>query len=179
MPLVDYASSSDDDVSEDREEEEPNPQNEPQLPKHGPASPTIPPNNHSGGGRYGIASHAPPTASTEKLPDASLLLNSPTVSFVTGTGTRTGTDHTSRVAVAMAESASRKRESNGLSSTSPRNKVPKGNLPHTKNVPDTVGSVLVPPQLSGRSNIVTEDIGKLFVRKHAEHSSSQRNSSSV
>lgn len=103
----------------------------------------------------------------ERLPDASLLLNSPAML----SDLMNSNNHTSRVAAAMAENASRKRDSNGLASSLPRNKVPRGTLPHSRNVPDTVGGVLVPPQLSGRSNVVTEDIGKLFVRKHAEPSS--------
>lgn len=81
-----------------------------------------------------------------------------------------GGDHSSRVAAAIAESASRKRESNEFVSSVPRSKVPRGNLPHSKNVPDTIGGMLVPPQLSGRSNIVTEDVGKLFVKKQADPS---------
>lgn len=172
MSLVDYTSSSDDDVSEDREQEEEEeeeqgeakPQNEPQVSNHRASSPTNPHDNQRSGTLESV-----PNASTasciEKLPDASLLLNSPTVSLLSGT------DHASRVAFAMAGSASRKRDSNGLSPNLPRTKVPKGTLPHTKSFPDTVGGILVPPQLTGRSNIVTEDIGKLFVRRHAESSS--------
>jgi hypothetical protein len=64
----------------------------------------------------------------------------------------TSSDHSSRVAAAMAENASRKRDSNGSASALlPRRKVPRGTLPHSRNVPDTVRGVLVPPQLSGRS----------------------------
>ncbi|XVF24239.1 hypothetical protein REPUB_Repub13aG0110600 [Reevesia pubescens] len=103
----------------------------------------------------------------EKLPDASVLLNSPTVSFVSGN------DHASLVAV--AESASRKRDSKGMmgvgSSGSlaapPRSKLPRATIPHSKSVPDTGGGALVPPQLRGRSNVVTEDISKLFVSRNA------------
>ncbi|KAJ9189340.1 hypothetical protein P3X46_000648 [Hevea brasiliensis] len=169
MSLVDYASSSDDDVSEDKEREEESeatakPQNEPQVRN---SSPTIPPTNQRSSKSFS-SPHLSPSC-IETLPDASLLLNSPSVSLLTATGT--GTDHASRVAAAMAESASRKRDSHGLPSSLPRSKVPKGTLPHTKMVPDTVGGILVPPQLSGRSNIVTEDIGKLFVKRQAEPSS--------
>ncbi|KAJ8423777.1 hypothetical protein Cgig2_008662 [Carnegiea gigantea] len=95
----------------------------------------------------------------ERLPDASLLLNSPILSQPVGT------DHSSRVAAAMAENASRKREANGSSSSNIRGKIPRGNLPHSKNIPDTGSGQLVPPQLRGRSNVVTEDISKLFVRR--------------
>lgn len=85
-----------------------------------------------------------PVPSVE-LPDASLLLNSPTSSSLFS-----GSDHSSRVAAAMAANASRKRETNVLGSSLPRSKVPRSSLPHPKNVPDTSGSLLVPPQLTGR-----------------------------
>ena len=79
------------------------------------------------------------------LPDASLLLNSPTSSSLFS-----GSDHSSRVAAAMAANASRKRETNVLGSSLPRSKFPRSSLPHSKNVPDTSGALLVPPQLTGR-----------------------------
>ena len=80
-----------------------------------------------------------------QLPDALLLLESPRLTHVSGG------DHASVVAAAMAESALRKREFNGKSSSLPRrSKLPKRNLPHSKNSPDTLGNVLVPPQLKGR-----------------------------
>lgn len=89
-----------------------------------------------------------PQLALEKLPDASELLNS--TDFVSSA--LSGTDHSSLVAAAMAQSASRKRDSMSLASPLPRsNKVPKGTLPHSKNSPDTAGRMLVPPQLSGRS----------------------------
>ncbi|XP_038722385.1 uncharacterized protein LOC120014492 [Tripterygium wilfordii] len=81
-----------------------------------------------------------------QLPDASFLLN----------------EHGSK----------KKRDSNGLSSSQlPRSKVPRGTLLHTRNLPDTGGGMLVPPQLSGRKNVVTEDIGKLFVKRRTDDSS--------
>nr|POE55053.1 hypothetical protein CFP56_26637 [Quercus suber] len=168
MSLVDYASSSDDEVSaeeeQQQEEHEEEDEDEPQqLPN---------PNPHNQ--ISGSSSNQQPEStahssepSIERLPDASFLLNSP----ASLSNLMSSSDHSSRVAAAMAENASRKRDSNGLASSLPRNKVPRGTLPHSRNVPDTVGGVLVPPQLSGRSNVVTEDIGKLFVRKHAEPSS--------
>ncbi|WCJ40051.1 hypothetical protein M5689_020986 [Euphorbia peplus] len=141
MSLVDYASSSDDDdhlpgPSSSSSNPNPTPTYAPRANQH--------PDNASN-------SSAP---SSLKLPDASLLLNSPNVSSLTGN------DH--------ASTASRKRVSNELPSLLPRNKLPKGSLRNRKNVPDTSGGLLVPPQLTGRSNIVTEDIGKLFVRKKSE-----------
>lgn len=84
-----------------------------------------------------------------ELPDASLLLNSPTSSSLFG-----GSDHSSRVAAAMAANASRKRETNVSASALPRSKVPRSTLPHSKNVPDTLGRSLVPPQLTGRSVLI-------------------------
>lgn len=77
-----------------------------------------------------------------QLPDALLLLESPTLTHVSGGGG----DHASVVAAAM-----RKRDLNGNSSSLPRRpKVPRGALPHSKNTPDTMGNLLVPPQLKGR-----------------------------
>ncbi|KAM1263501.1 hypothetical protein ACFX15_027969 [Malus domestica] len=161
MSLVDYP-SSDDDVSEEEVRE--NKENEPQqqLPRDDPRPHT----------QLVVSSYQQPESSApasapsiQQLPDASMLLNSP----VSSSNMLSGGDHSSRVASAMAESSSRKRE-NAFASSDPRNKVPRGNLPHSKNVPDTVGGLLVPPQLRGRSNIVTEDVGKLFVKKQADPS---------
>ncbi|CAK7339352.1 unnamed protein product [Dovyalis caffra] len=171
MSLVDYASSSDEDVpdnieeeeeenlqQEQKQEQEPRPQIEPQAAK--------PQNNQSSGSslRKPQVAGPSPLPSISKLPDASMLLNSPTVGSA-----GSGSDHASRVSAAMAENASRKRELNVGSSRS--GKVARGNLVATKDVPDTGGGLLVPPQLKGRSNVVTEDIGKLFVRRQAEPSS--------
>ncbi|GKU92236.1 hypothetical protein SLEP1_g5993 [Rubroshorea leprosula] len=158
MSLVDYASSSDDDdepaAGEERREQPPSPPL-----KH---EPLLPPNPQASRSSTNQGSDSSP-ASIEKLPDASLLLNSPSIPVVSGS------DHASRVAAALAESASRKRDSNGLQSNLlPRPKLPRGALPHSKGIPDTVGGMLVPPQLSGRSNVVTEDISKLFVGRHAD-----------
>ncbi|XP_061978202.1 uncharacterized protein LOC133699079 [Populus nigra] len=167
MSLVDYASSSDEDATDnieeeekqkDQEEQEPKPQNEPQVAK--------PQNKLSSGLSLPRPQVAGPSLlpSISKLPDASMLLNTPTVGL-----DGSGSDHALRVSAAMAENASRKRELNVGSSRS--GKVARGNLVANKNVPDTGGGLLVPPQLKGRSNVVTEDIGKLFVRRHAEPSS--------
>ena len=82
-----------------------------------------------------------PLPSISNLPDASMLLNSLAVGL-------SGSDHASRVSAAMAENASRKRELNAGSSRS--GKVARGNLVATRNVPDTGGGLLVPPQLKGR-----------------------------
>ncbi|OWM78418.1 hypothetical protein CDL15_Pgr016142 [Punica granatum] len=174
MSLVDYASSSDEDapeVDEEGEEERKEKVERAEAPKLEPSPPppvlpqkrTAPPASNQ---QEENIAHSMMT-SVEKLPDVSLLLNSPTLSSTVSSGG----DHASRVAAAMAESALRKRDSNAPSSSAPRSKVPRGTLPHTKNVPDTGGGLLVPPQLSGRSNVVTEDISKLFARRHTDPSS--------
>ncbi|XP_062115599.1 uncharacterized protein LOC133829812 isoform X2 [Humulus lupulus] len=156
MSLVDYASSDDDDVV-------------PVDPvgENDKAQPQIQNRNHVH--EKPESASALPAPDFGKLPDASELLNSSEFSY----NALSGSDHSSRVAAAMAQSASssRKRNPVGLDSSLPRGKVPKGTLTHSKSVPDTGGGILVPPQLRGRSNVVTEDINKLFVKKHAEPSS--------
>ncbi|XP_057458525.1 uncharacterized protein LOC130749221 [Lotus japonicus] len=168
MSLVDYASSSDDDVPEPtrhKEEEPPQPlqRNSPQPPPQPPPSRTQIKYGSSPGQPLENKPHSSASSSSvEKLPDASLLLNSPFVS----SNLVSASDHSSRVAAALAENASRKRDSNGMASSTVRNKAPRGNLPHSKSVPETTSGLLVPPQISGRKNVVTEDISKLFVKKH-------------
>ncbi|CAN0917228.1 hypothetical protein LINGRAHAP2_LOCUS30163 [Linum grandiflorum] len=161
MSLVDYASSSDDDDDDLPEklatEQAPEPQV--QGPQPNP-SPLPPPSSKQ---MHGLSSNqlqgsAPPPSTYEKLPDASLLLNSTSISAVRGS------DHASWVRPVGTETTSRKRDSTGLPSSSTHSKLPKGSLLHGTNVPDTASGVLVPPQLRGRSNVVTEDIGKLFVK---------------
>ncbi|KAK4372066.1 hypothetical protein RND71_007450 [Anisodus tanguticus] len=78
------------------------------------------------------------------------------------------TDHSFRVAATMAENASWKRDVSVSVFTYPRRKIPKGTLPHMKNVPETGGGLLLPPQLTGRSNVVTEDITKLFLTETSD-----------
>ncbi|XP_057498308.1 uncharacterized protein LOC130782865 isoform X2 [Actinidia eriantha] len=173
MSLVDYA-SSDEDESEfrEREEEEEEDRGSLQAPKHESEPPKhhqLPPQRQtsrlSSNEHFGSSRSSEP--SVVKLPDASVLLNSTHVS----SHLVSGGDHSSRVAVAMAEHESRKREPNGLTYALPLSKIPRGNLPRSRNIPDTVDGLLVPPQLKGRSNVVTEDISKLFVRKNADPSS--------
>ncbi|XP_020224219.1 uncharacterized protein LOC109806257 [Cajanus cajan] len=164
MSLVDYASSSDDDVSEPTEEEELNKEEEPQ--RRSPPPQPLPPRTQtkSGSSSDQQLENKPHSSShsVEKLPDASFLLNAPAVS----SNLMSASDHFSRVAAAQAENASRKRDSNGMASSAVRSKVPRGNLPHSRTVPETGGAMLFPPQISGRKNVVTEDISKLFVKKH-------------
>ncbi|CAH8270974.1 unnamed protein product [Arabidopsis lyrata] len=155
MSLVDYDdSSSDDDVLAAEEKPLPQPQPQPQQRRVSPAQ-ALPP----------IRQRCEQEEIVEKLPDALLLLESPTLAQVTGG------DHASVVAAAMAQNAVRKRDLNGNASSLPRRpKLPRGNLPHSKNYPDTLGNVLVPPQLKGRSNVATEDMSRLFVKKRQDSS---------
>ncbi|KAK7243636.1 hypothetical protein RIF29_38442 [Crotalaria pallida] len=161
MSLVDYASSSDDDVPE------PSTKVEPQRPQHNDSLPRNQTKSESSLDQQPGKNPRSSMLSVEKLPDVSLLLNSSAVS----SNLMNASDHSSRVAAALAENASRKRDSNGMASSSVRGKVPRGNLPHSRSVPDTSGGMLVPPQISGRKNVVTEDLSRLFVKKHNEHSS--------
>ncbi|KAL3380637.1 hypothetical protein AABB24_001010 [Solanum stoloniferum] len=173
MSLVDYASS------DEEEELHEQPQENKQLSKAEEPTPRPPldplptrndnrhlpqPQNQrtsSSLNKEALHSSSLSESSELKLPDASLLLNSPTMPGHLGHNT----DHTSLVAAAMAENATRKRDIKVSASTYPRSKIPKGTLPHMKNVPETGGGLLLPPQLTGRSNIVTEDISKLFRKK--------------
>lgn len=169
MSLVDYASSDEDEDREEPKDQElqpgkqisaaveerqdllqdvpmhqlPAPKLDQPLPKTGANDQSL----KSTVNRVGEGTSLQPEPPALKLPDASMLLNSPMVSSELAHGT----DHSSRVAVAMAESESRKRDLNGKSSSSyTRSKVPRGNLPHSKSIPETVGGHLLPPQLAGR-----------------------------
>ncbi|XP_027157108.1 uncharacterized protein LOC113762072 [Coffea eugenioides] len=191
MSLVDYASSSDEEEEAEAEEQEPKVSASEQPPETdtvvaddvkrrrpeatvsqipAPSSTEDHNNRRSGSSVNQRGEEVPERLETPLLvlPDASLLLNSPALPSHMGNHS----DHSSRVAAAMAESESRKRDLNGSSSSNhTRNKVPRGNLPSSRRVPDTVGGHLLPPQLAGRSNIVTEDMTKLFVKKHVNSSS--------
>ncbi|XP_017255470.1 uncharacterized protein LOC108225163 [Daucus carota subsp. sativus] len=155
MSLVDYASSSDEENEEKQRVNPPPTQNKPTRP---------PPTQRTGPSvsQQAETSSGQGGSSLPKLPSASLVLNSP----LTLPG-RMNSDHSSKVEAARAENAARKRESN-LSSTDRLSKVPKGNLIHSRNRPDTASGLLRPPQLGGRSNVVTEDISKLFVKKPSD-----------
>ncbi|XP_060217444.1 uncharacterized protein LOC132644827 [Lycium barbarum] len=164
MSLVDYASS---DEEQEELHQQPQQLSKAEKPAFIDPLPTRnvpePQNQRSSSSLNKEALHLSSSSESSelKLPDASLLLNSPSMLGHLGHST----DHSSRVAAAMAENASRKRDVNVSASTYPRSKIPKGTLPHMKNVPETGGGLLLPPQLTGRSNVVTEDITKLFVRK--------------
>ncbi|KAL6981053.1 hypothetical protein U1Q18_022685 [Sarracenia purpurea var. burkii] len=170
MSLVDYASSDEDEdeVSEEETKSFEAPKHDSGLPRHNQRPPLPPQSQESGlsSNEHPGSSHSS-EPSVVKLPDASLLLDSTNVS----SHLVSGYDHSSRVAAAMAERESRKREANVLASALPRSKIPRGNSRQLRIIPDTVAGLLVPPQLTGRSNVVTEDIGKLFVRRNADHPS--------
>ncbi|PKU74240.1 uncharacterized protein LOC110099582 isoform X1 [Dendrobium catenatum] len=182
MSLVDYASSSEDEeVEEDQEPQhyKQDTRDERQVEKERPnesaAAATVPlqfpqcqPKSSSSHSTYRHPDVVIPSnaISMEKLPDASILLSSPSFS----PQQYAGTDHSSRIASTIPEIASRKREPNGSGFIHPPNKHPRGNLPHSRNILDTVSGTLIPPQLKGRSNVVTEDIRKLFVNRHREPS---------
>ncbi|ONM34708.1 hypothetical protein ZEAMMB73_Zm00001d042158 [Zea mays] len=66
-----------------------------------------------------------------------------------------------------ADNASRKRESNGSALHDSRNKFPRMQS-QSQGIGSAAGNALIPPQLRGRSNVVTEDMSKLFVAKRKE-----------
>ncbi|ESQ41291.1 hypothetical protein EUTSA_v10014938mg [Eutrema salsugineum] len=144
MSLVDYDdSSSDDDVlAADQKDSLPQPQ------QKSSETQSFRPNTQRSLNKQEGSDELP------QLPDALLLLESPTLTQLSGG------DHASVVAAAMAESALRKRDLNVKSSSLPRrSKLPRGNLPHSKNIPETLSNVLVPPQLKGRINAFHEQTG--------------------
>ncbi|XP_031480802.1 uncharacterized protein LOC116250938 [Nymphaea colorata] len=167
MSLVDYASSSDEESDKEEGEEERGGGGE----DKGRAGPRPNPSTLSShSNRNPVASsrqdQAPNSSqrTIQRLPDVSQLLDSP--SFTPDQ--LNGGDHSSRVAAAMAARELKKRESNGSLPSLPQRKIARGNLPPQRIQPDTVGSRLLPPQISGRSNVVTEDIDKLFVKRRRE-----------
>ncbi|KAK4794695.1 hypothetical protein SAY86_012689 [Trapa natans] len=160
MSLVDYA-SSDDEEKEEQEEKTEITEAPKQEPGPAPSAPAL----HQT--RPKQQENAAYNSTIEELPDVSFLLNTPTLTSTI----LSGGDHASRVAAAMAESYSRKRDSNVMSSSTSAGKLRKGTSSHVKKVPETGHGLLVPPQISGRSNVVTEDLSKLFVRRHKDASS--------
>ncbi|CAN4080615.1 unnamed protein product [Withania somnifera] len=152
MSLVDYASSDEEEVlhqqdNELNKAEEPTPLDP--LPTRNDNLHLPQPQNQRTSltlNKEALHSSSLLASSELKLPDASLLLDSPTMPGHLGHST----DHSSRVAAAMAENATRKRDINVSRSTYSRSKIPKGTLPHMKNIPETGGGLL-PPQLTGRS----------------------------
>ncbi|KAJ3676207.1 hypothetical protein LUZ60_003619 [Juncus effusus] len=149
MSLVAY-----DDSSSESEEEKEEEEDEEEVSAALEAPPELPPpslNLNSMMTSSNQGSNTAPTSfipSLDELPDAAFLFSSPSNP--------------------PAQNTSRKREPNG-NIIQPQSKIPRGGqstLVHVRNVhgrgPTTM---LVPPQLSGRSNVVTEDIDKLFVNR--------------
>uniref|UniRef100_A0A0A9D515 Uncharacterized protein n=1 Tax=Arundo donax TaxID=35708 RepID=A0A0A9D515_ARUDO len=97
-----------------------------------------------------------PTSSLD-LPDVADLFAPPSLQSLQSRAT----DHSSR------ENASRKRESNGSAFNDSRGKFPRMQS-QPRGARSAAGNSLVPPQLRGRSNVVTEDMSKLFVAKRKE-----------
>ncbi|KAG6501141.1 stress response protein NST1-like [Zingiber officinale] len=166
--LVDYAASDEEEEIDEVKESAAPPLSSPAPPRL-PAS--IPPPNSRNRGNMATNQHpnviSPlPPPSLEGLPSVSALFAAPSPALQSNQ--MVGNDHSSRVAAAVAESASRKRQENGSNNHQPPKKHPRGKLLHLRNVPDTHDGSLVPPQLRGRSNVVTEDIGKLFVSRRTE-----------
>ncbi|KAL6613832.1 hypothetical protein ACP70R_036102 [Stipagrostis hirtigluma subsp. patula] len=98
-----------------------------------------------------------PTPSLD-LPDVADLFAPPSVQSLQSTRP---TDYMSR------ENASRKRESNGSAFHDSRSKFPRTQS-QPRGARSAAGNTLIPPQLRGRSNVVTEDMSKLFVAKRKE-----------
>lgn len=94
-----------------------------------------------------------PTASLD-LPDVGALFAPPSLP--------------SRGSAAIVDNSSRKRESNGSAFQDPHSKFPRVQSTQSRGARSAPGNTLVPPQLSGRSNVVTEDMSKLFVAKRKE-----------
>ncbi|KAE8803292.1 vasodilator-stimulated phosphoprotein [Hordeum vulgare] len=94
-----------------------------------------------------------PTPSFD-LPDIADLFDSPSLP--------------NRGSAGMVGSSSRKRESNGSAIQDPRSKFPRAQSAQSRGARNAAASTLVPPQLSGRSNVVTEDMGKLFVARRKD-----------
>eukprot|EP00850_Spirogloea_muscicola_P001915 SM000007S20875 [mRNA] locus=s7:734782:735904:+ [translate_table: standard] len=91
---------------------------------------------------------APPSAPAVVLPDAATLLGPQ--------------EH-----VYQSQQQSRKRgEPNGRSAAAHQlSKLPRGQLLPPRGAPGAMQGLLLPPQLRGRSNVATEDLDKLFVRR--------------
>ncbi|KAM3354456.1 hypothetical protein ACQJBY_025250 [Aegilops geniculata] len=93
-------------------------------------------------------------APSSDLPDIADLFDSPSIP--------------NRGSAGMMGSSSRKRESNGSAIQDPRSKFPRAQSTQSRGTRNAAASTLVPPQLSGRSNVVTEDMGKLFVARRKD-----------
>ncbi|KAG0496963.1 hypothetical protein HPP92_001654 [Vanilla planifolia] len=179
MSLVDYASSSEDEEvdeaqrvecnKEEKDETEENIQmNESTATVASTAPPPVDPTRPSSFQSIkqidgAMSSFVTPIRS---LPNASVLLTSPSFSSEKFTDNY----YSARLPTSL-KSTFQKRASNGSTFTHTPSKHPRCNLPHSRSIPDTGGGALIPPQLRGRSNVVTEDINKLFVKRQQRESS--------
>eukprot|EP00897_Mesotaenium_endlicherianum_P005987 jgi/Mesen1/5416/ME000269S04554 len=97
------------------------------------------------------------------LPSASSIFAE---SSLPGVSTRVGAGGGS-----LPDGTGRKREGealNGSGHVAPAGKSQRSNLPPHRRRPDTAQGALLPPQLRGRSNVATEDLDRLFVRKQRQ-----------
>eukprot|EP00252_Welwitschia_mirabilis_P026152 TRINITY_DN8443_c0_g1_i1.p1 TRINITY_DN8443_c0_g1~~TRINITY_DN8443_c0_g1_i1.p1 ORF type:complete len:160 (+),score=28.84 TRINITY_DN8443_c0_g1_i1:237-716(+) len=145
MSLVDYASSSDDEEIE----------NGGAKPSSQPSSGGTCVNSQAAEGKEDFSS-----TSEIKLPDASELLGS-----LEGPNVFNCAHGNGQTAPVPASLSKKRTGTDGPKQIMPERKLPKGNLPSSKVPPDTISGRLIPPQLKGRSNIVTEDIDRLFVKR--------------
>eukprot|EP00850_Spirogloea_muscicola_P001066 SM000004S14936 [mRNA] locus=s4:381426:382544:- [translate_table: standard] len=145
MALVDYGPGSDSEPDEDGAGgpalpgPRPPPAAQPTAARLRPAASTPP---------APAAPPAPLPAPALVLPDAATLLGPP--------------EH-----VCQSQQQSRKRgEPNGRSAAAQQlSKLPRGQLLPPRGAPGAMQGLLLPPQLRGRSNVATEDLDKLFVRR--------------
>ncbi|KQK11458.1 vasodilator-stimulated phosphoprotein [Brachypodium distachyon] len=117
-----------------------------------PAPPPPPPASNRNVASTNSSNTSLPTPSFD-LPDVADLFGSPSLP--------------SRGSAVMVGSSSRKRESNGSAIQDPRSKFPRAQSSQSHGARNAART-LVPPQLSGRSNVVTEDMGKLFVARRKD-----------
>ncbi|CAK9274534.1 unnamed protein product [Sphagnum jensenii] len=147
MSLVDYA--SDDDAGDSE------PQPMVASPSHSNQGDLPEPRSQS------AAYVQPATTPLVRLPDATELLGG---SMQEGTSNNSTGDHASRVATAMATSRKRP-QLNGGAHALHSTKFPRRNITPSGTTMSSTGGILVPPQIRGRSNVSTEDLDRLFVRR--------------
>ncbi|KAJ4783292.1 hypothetical protein LUZ62_034538 [Rhynchospora pubera] len=144
MSLVEYDSS-------DSDEEAPEPHTDSTPSSAATAAPPLPPTNEN---PVVTSSSTVPARSSNTLPASTLpsLDQLPDAEFLLA-----------------PQIGSRKRESNGNGVVPSQQKFPRGRAQSSvalvRNARASTTGML-PPQLTGRSNVVTEDISKLFVNRH-------------
>ncbi|XP_066315814.1 uncharacterized protein [Miscanthus floridulus] len=152
MSLVAYdASSDEEDAGEPPAAEAPQPA--PIVPQPRPPSPS------TAVGAAHRPTPPPPAASQSVAPINSSNISLPTPSL--------DLPDVADLFAPPADNASRKRESNGSALHDSRSKIPRMQS-QPRGIRNAAGNTLIPPQLRGRSNVVTEDMSKLFVAKQKE-----------